>query len=176
MKLTYSILGLTAGAALLLASGCSKDEQPTSETPKMTPPASGDMQKAAESPKPVTEPAPAAAVAVPDASQAPPAAAAAAAQAVPPAMTLTDAAAAVATAPAAMSAQAQGLIEKAQALVTDQKYQEALPVVQQLSSLTLTPEQRTLVDGLKTQIQAALAKATATDPASALGNALGGKK
>ncbi len=77
---------------------------------------------------------------------------------------------------AAANSQVQALIDKAKGFVTDEKYKDALPVVQQLSSLRLTPEQRTLVDGLKAQIQTALAKSTASDAASALGNVLGGKK
>jgi hypothetical protein len=72
--------------------------------------------------------------------------------------------------------QAQGLIDRAKALVTDQKYQEALSTLKQLASVKLTPEQQKLVDDLKAQIQSAMAKATAPDAASALGGALGGKK
>jgi hypothetical protein len=160
MKLTYSILGLTAGAVFLLASGCSKQDQPSGDTSKVTPPVASDMGKAAEVPMPAAEPAP-------------PATPAAPAQAMTPAASPTDAAAA---APSAVSTEAQGLIDKAKGLVVDQKYQDALNLVQQLSNLKLTPEQQTLVDGLKTQIQTALAKTTATDAASSLGNALGGKK
>ena len=209
MKITYSILGLAAGAALFLANGCGKQEQPSGETPKATPPAASDMQKAAEAPKPATEPAPAAVAAATDASQAASAAAsdaqtavssaaseaqkavespkAAAEHAQPPApatpaqavaapASQTDAASAPVAAPSAMSTQAQALIDKAKGLVTTEKYQDALKVVQQLSSLKLTAEQQKLVDGLKAQIQTALAKVTATDAASALGNVLGGKK
>ena len=198
MKITYSILGLTAGAALLLTSGCSKPEQSSGEIPKVTPPAASDMQKAAEAAKPATEPAPAAAAATTAASQtasaatsdaqkavdaqkaaappAPPAAAAAAEQAVTAAASQTGAAAALAAAPSAMNSQVEGLIYNAKGLVTNQKYQDALNVVQQLSSLKLTPEQLKVVDGLKAQIQAALAKAAGSDAASALGNVLGGKK
>ena len=55
-------------------------------------------------------------------------------------------------------------------------YKDALTVVQQLASVKLTPEQRTLMDGLKAQIQTALAKDATSDAASALGNALGGQK
>jgi hypothetical protein len=72
--------------------------------------------------------------------------------------------------------QTQGLIDRAKDLVKDQKYQEALSTLGQLSNLKLTPEQQKLVDDLKAQIQSALAKATAPDAASALGGALGGKK
>lgn len=72
--------------------------------------------------------------------------------------------------------QAQGLINRAKSLVAENKYQEALNSLSQLTNLKLTAEQQKLVDGLKAQIQSALAKATATDPAAALGGALGGKK
>ena len=181
MKITYSILGLTAGAVLLLASGCSKQDQPSRETSTATPPVASDMQKAAEAPKS----APAAAAAATDAGQAVSAAASDAQKAVeapkaavepmPPApASQTDAAAAAV--PSAMNTQIEGLIYNAKGLVTNQKYQDALNVIQQLSSMKLTPEQQTLVDGLKAQIQTALAKSTATGAASALGNALGGKK
>jgi hypothetical protein len=88
----------------------------------------------------------------------------------------TQAVTEAAAAPSATTALAQGLIDTAKGLVTDQKYQEALNVVQQLSSQKLTAEQQTLVDGLKAQIQAALTKAAGTNAASALGNILGGKK
>jgi len=161
--------------------------------------AAGHARKTLEAPKPATEPAPAVAAdgdalkaaadaaaqaassAVSDAQKTiespkaagertPPTDAAAAAQAAKAAVPQTTAA------PAAATNQAQALIDKAKGLVTNEKYQDALNVVQQLSSLKLTPEQQTLVDGLKSQIQTALAKVTATDAASALGNVLGGKK
>ena len=72
--------------------------------------------------------------------------------------------------------QAQGLIDQSKTYVSEKKYQEALGSLSQLTNLKLTPEQQKLVDDLKAQIQSALAKATATDPAAALGGALGGKK
>ena len=61
-------------------------------------------------------------------------------------------------------------------MVTNEKYKDALTVVQQLSNMKLTDEQQKLVEGLKTQVQTALAKATVSGAASALGNILGGKK
>ena len=71
---------------------------------------------------------------------------------------------------------AQGLIDQAKAYLADQKYQEALGILSQLANTKLTADQQKLVADLKAQIQSALAKATAKDPASALGGALGGKK
>lgn len=214
MKIKYAILGVAAGTALFLASGCSKEEPPAGESPKAMNPAPSETQKAAEAPTAPTEPAqpaaaapaaqaveaattqamataPAAAVSQPAAPalsdaqkavQAPPAAPEPAqpAPATPAAQAVQTAAAqgvaSAAAAAATTNTQVQALIDKAKGLVTDQKYQEALNVVQQLSNVQLTPEQQKLVDGLKAQIQAALAKTTATGAASALGNVLGGQK
>ena len=72
--------------------------------------------------------------------------------------------------------QTQALIDRAKALVADQKYQDALGSLNQLASTKLTAEQQKVVDDLKAKIQSALAKATATDAGSVLGGALGGKK
>ena len=181
MKIRYAMLGVTAGTALFLAVGCSKEEPPAGETPKAMNPAPSEAQKAPAEPAPVpagpTEPTPPPAA---PAKPAPPAAATVPVPAAPtaPAMpaAATQAVAAAAAAASATSAQAQGLIDKAKGLVTDQKYQEALTLVQQLSSLKLTPEQQTLVDSLKAQIQTAMAKSATSNAASALGNILGGKK
>jgi hypothetical protein len=121
------------------------------------------MQKAPEALKPAAEMAPAVVPAAP-------------AQAAAPAASPADAAAAAAATPAAADTETQRLIDKAKTLVADQKYSDALNAVQKLSSMKLTPEQQTLVDGLKTQIQTALAKSSGADAASAVGNVLGGKK
>ena len=95
----------------------------------------------------------------------------------------------------AATAQAQGMtaqatdmaksaIEKAQALMADKKYANALSTLQSLGAQSLSPENKALVDSLIKQAQQAVAaqavnKATdqATSEASkALGNLLGGKK
>lgn len=164
MKSKNAILGVTVCAALILASGCSKEEPAAGEMPETTAePASG-----ADAAKAITE------AASQTVSQAQEAASQAAGEAQNTAQTMATQAKAEATAAAsAASGQAQALIDKAKALVTDQKYQDALTTLQQLASVQVTPEQQKLVDDLKAQIQTALAKKTASD---ALGGVLGGKK
>ncbi len=157
MKMTYSMLGLTAGAALFLASGCSKEQPPPSETPKAATPPATETQPVAEAAKAAVEQVKTTATAT--------------AEQATKAVT-TEAAAAAAGA----NIQIQSLIDKAKSLVADQKYQDALNSLQQLSSFKLSDEQQKLVDGLKAQIQAALAKAAGSNAASAIGNILGGKK
>jgi hypothetical protein len=157
MKITYSILGLTAGTALFLTSGCGKEQPPSGETPKAVSPAATETQPAADAAKAAVE-------------QVKTTATATAEQAATTVKSQTEAAAASA------STQAQQLIDTAKGLVSSEKYQEALNAVQQLTNMKLTPEQQKLVDDLKAQIQTALAKAAGTNAASALGNVLGGKK
>lgn len=68
------------------------------------------------------------------------------------------------------------MLDQAKKFVGDGKVKEATDLVQKLSSLQLTPEQKQLLEEIKALIQ----KATAADPvgaaAGALGNVLGDKK
>jgi hypothetical protein len=70
------------------------------------------------------------------------------------------------------NAKTQGLIDKAKSLVAESKFSDASSVVQQLAGLSLTSEQQKLVDGLKEQIQKALAAKATENAAGAAGNLL----
>ncbi len=71
-------------------------------------------------------------------------------------LALSDAKQQANTATTNLTDAAQVLIDKAKALVTDKKYQEALSSLAQLANVQLTPEQQKMVDDLKTTIQSAL--------------------
>lgn len=66
----------------------------------------------------------------------------------------------------------QALIDKAKALVGEGKYEDASRSLQQLAGQTLTVEQQKLVDGLKEQIQKALASRATGEAATSVGNLL----
>lgn len=74
---------------------------------------------------------------------------------------------------AAAQAKAQEVIDQAKKLVSENKFTDALSLLQQkLAGLQLTPEQQKLVDSLKEQIQKAIAS-SATKGAEGLKKALG---
>ena len=74
----------------------------------------------------------------------------------------------------------QTLLDTAKNLTGQNKYAEALKVIGELSKLNLSPDQQTLVDGLKKTAEQQAAKAVAgkaaTDASKTVGDALGGKK
>ena len=82
-----------------------------------------------------------------------------------------DAAKAQAAKAAEMS-KTQELIDKAKTLIAEGKFSDASSVVQQLSGQSLTDQQTKVVDGLKEQIQKALAAKTADNAGAAVGNLL----
>jgi hypothetical protein len=81
-------------------------------------------------------------------------------------------AAKVEAAKTADNARTQGLIDKAQSLIADGKFLDASSVLQQLGGQTLSGDQTKLVNGLKEQIQKALAAKAAENAAGSVGNLL----
>lgn len=73
---------------------------------------------------------------------------------------------------AATVQKSQGLIETAQKLVGENKYTEALQVINDLASLRLTPAQQKLVDNLKEQIKKAMAAKAGSEATKAIGDLL----
>jgi hypothetical protein len=80
-----------------------------------------------------------------------------------------------AAAPAAAdaSAQAQGVIDKIKEQVANKDYTGAMSSLKELSAMKLTPDQQTLVDDLKAQVQKGLAGAATPDLGKSAGDLLG---
>ena len=128
-------------AAALAVAGCGKNESqtPTGQNSQdATKAAAGDLRKMAEEAKATGE------------------------------KVAADAAKQAQETAAQAGSKAQELIDKARSYVSETKYQDAANLLQQLSSLKLTPEQQKLVDSLKEQIQKALASKAASDAAGNL--------
>jgi hypothetical protein len=178
-RISYSVLGLAAGIALVLATGCGKQEQPAGETGNTASPSSETAPTATQTPSAaVNETVKAAKEEAQKTADAVKASAAQVQSNVTSSVQETASAATVKANAVASEAtsQVQALIDKAKGYVTDEKYKDALNTLQQLSSVKLTDEQQKLVDSLKEKIQAAMASTAGSNAASALNNILGGKK
>lgn len=84
--------------------------------------------------------------------------------------------AATETVNAVASGDVNAMLEQAKKFVGDGKLKEASELVQKLSAIELTAEQKQLLEEIKALIQKAMAADPAGAAAGALGNALGGQK
>ena len=180
MKLEKISLTFAAALALGLA-GCSKNEpvRPTADDAHKAAGSTADaVAKTAEAAQ--AEAATADAAKTTEATKAEAMKQQAEAQKLAAEKTAADKLAQTAAAAAPEQARIQSLIDTAKNLTGQNKYAEALKVIGELSNLKLSPEQQTLVDGLKKTAEQQAAQAVADKAAGgaskAIGDALGGKK
>lgn len=172
----HKVLLLTSVAALALGlASCSKNESVTTPADDANK-AAGAASKAAETAKgeaaKAADAAKVEAARVADAAKAEAAKVEAAKLEAAKVEVAKAEAARVEAAKAAENAKTQELIVKATSLIGEGKFSDASSVLQQLAGQTLSSDQQRLVDGLKEQIQKALAAKAAENAASSVGNLL----
>lgn len=145
-----TLLALASMFSLII--GCGQKEQTAPEPPvkaeRAAEAAPAEMPKAAEAPAPVV----------------------AAAPEVTPTVAATPEVTPAAT---ANIDQAQSQIDKVKSLLADKKYAEALTALKELSAMKLTPDQQTMVDGLKAQVERAMQAEATSDATKSVGGLLG---
>jgi cell division septum initiation protein DivIVA len=158
MKKQATLVTLTAAIAVMMMTGCGQNTD-TTQPPSGTEPAKetksvGDT--ISEATKPVVDEAKKAVEAAKPAVEA----------------ATKEIKEAAATVVSDSTTKANALIEQAKKYISETKYSDAINVINQLTGLTLTPEQENTVADLKSQIRKAMASLSSTNAAGAIGNLL----
>jgi outer membrane biosynthesis protein TonB len=151
MKSLRMIAVFALGSAVSLLIGCSQQEPTTPAPPAQV---EKSAAPAVATPKPAETPAPAA-VAAPE-----------------PAPVVASAPAVAAPAEVAPDP-AQSQIDNVKGLIAEKKYPEALAALKNLSAMKLTPDQQTMADGLKAEVQKAMQAEATSEATKSVGGLLG---